>query len=223
MKYAVFAAVHLCEDSQQSTCVCMHVCAHTYTPMCTWTHTHAGTVCLTWQTNWQATTQFTSFYLPSHVPCVPPHLSLHPFFFFPSFNTSLACSYLLPYHCLLPQITAAERLKGQRETVEKERKQKMLKGRGGISGGRSFFLSNKRPVGIHLRPICWHRATEWAASWLDQRGWKIVVGTPTTTTAVRTMTTVAPTKITNINNQNICKKKKTTNNCTQHHRPQSQQ
>lgn len=54
----------------------------------------------------------------------------------------------------------------------------MLKG--GEALGRVFFLLfNKRPVGIYLRPICWHRATEWATSCLDQHGWKIV-GTATT-------------------------------------------
>lgn len=29
-------------------------------------------------------------------------------------------------------------------------------------------------MGIHLRPICWHWAAEWAASWLDQHGWNLV-------------------------------------------------
>lgn len=56
---------------------------------------------------------------------------------------------------------------------KKWRKQKMVK-EGKTLAGVSLSFRNKRPVGIHLGPICWHRATERAASWLDQHGWKVV-------------------------------------------------
>lgn len=122
----------------------------------TWRNT--CTVCLAWQT---ATTHLTSLYLPSHVPRVPSPLSPS-FLFFPSFNTSLPCSYT--------SSAATNHCSGESEWTEG--------GTENVKGGDLFcsfsFLSNKRPVGIHLGPICWHRATEWAASWLNQHGWKIV-------------------------------------------------
>lgn len=110
-----------------------HVCCHAHTnthimqiywlgPHIYTSHTHAGTVCIAWQ----LIALFTQRCAAS--PSTP--LSLHPFFFFPSFNTSVAHSYLLPYHRLLPQITVKKESEGSGEKEE----QKTLKGGQALAG-----------------------------------------------------------------------------------------
>lgn len=160
MRSAVCLQQSICEKIHSSACVLSRtdtalICRFTdLAQVCacvdihTDTHARAGTVCAVWQTA-------TSLYLPSDVPCVPPRLPLQPFFLFSSINTSLQ----FPPPLSLPAATNHRKPERTGGDIKKRENQKMVRG-GGISGGLSFFPSNKRPVGIHLRPICWHRATE---------------------------------------------------------------
>lgn len=134
MRSAVCLQQSICEKIHSRECVfCTHMQIYWLsTGLCTrrHPHRHCASVCVcVWQTA-------TSLYLPSDVPCVPPRLPLHPFFFFSSVNTSLPHSSLLLYHCLLPQIT--ESLKGQRETLKKRETENGKRGEALVGVSLSF-------------------------------------------------------------------------------------
>jgi len=100
------------------------------------------------------------------VPCVPPRLSFYLFFLFPSFNRSLPWSYLLPYHRLPPQITAAERLRGQRETVKKG-KTENLRGVGALVRVCLFFSTKDQWASISGLSVNSGAQSEQAADWIN--------------------------------------------------------
>lgn len=86
---------------------------------------HAGLLTYRRSPAWQtATARLTSPLFTQRCALCPSTPLSIPSFSPPSVNTSLPYSYLLPYRRLLPQITAAERLKGQRETLKEERNRK---------------------------------------------------------------------------------------------------
>lgn len=148
----VFAAVHLWEDSQRSctqtnthththihTCITqvywlsphLCTCTHPYrdTSISTYTHTLAQCV---WPDKLLPPTSHPFIYpvlCPVSLHLSPSCLFLPLFWYKPTLQL-----HLLPYRCLLPQITAAERLNGQREMVKK-RERENVKGKGGVSGG----------------------------------------------------------------------------------------
>lgn len=116
--------------------------------------------------------------------CVQPDKLLHPFIY-PEICPMSACdSPYIPFLscptvpsssiaacCHKSQRAWKDREAFKEKKKTKQGKQKMVK-EGKTLAGVSFSFRNKRPVGIHLGPICWHRATGRAASWLDQHGWK---------------------------------------------------
>lgn len=91
---------------------------HTNTGKHALVYTHVGAVCA-WPDKLLLSNSHPFIY-QTMWPRGPPRLCFHPFFFVPSFNRSLAWSYLLPYHCLPPQITAMKGPKGHREMVKKK-------------------------------------------------------------------------------------------------------
>lgn len=121
----------ICENSQQgkhthkrasalgSDLLTLHMLVHTNTGKHALVYTHVGAVCA-WPDKLLLSNSHPFIY-QTMWPRGPPRLCFHPFFFLPSFNRSLARSYLLPYHCLPPQITAMKGLKGHREMVKKKR------------------------------------------------------------------------------------------------------
>lgn len=101
-------------------------------------------------------------------------VSLHASLAIPSFSSpSLIRVYPAPPPLSLPAATNHRKAERTGGGIRKKRERENGKKGGGISGGLSFFFSDKRPVGIHLRPICWHRTTDRVASWLDQHRRKV--------------------------------------------------